>query len=271
MTVVAQVTDDDCPRPSKLSEPPQFRPKAISDSEALLPARVSNPRSQILSQPPTAPPPRSPSTIPGGDTVAILSEMWGDKAPIGVKQASSTSRGHLAPNESFESQANSSSPFSTNKRALPGMVKPTVPPATSLEPGSAPARSLKPAGRRSPSPVSRPTAMEMAQALNLIDASPSPSDDAIARAAASAPVSISPSLPRRKSSYSTIATTLPAVAEVDTPPPSLSRTQGGIIAAQSNSSSEVSRGRPNTAIPVEPITFRGCFPIYPLRARPTEH
>jgi len=108
--------------------------------------------------------------------------------------------------------------------------------------------------------------MEMAQALNLVDASPSLSDETpapgVAGGAADAPASTGRQPSKRRSSYSPVATALPTVAEVDTPPPSLSRTQGGIIAAKSNVSAKVSQDLPKAAS--EPITFRGCSLFYLL-------
>ena len=269
MTVVEQAIADDHPSPrsSKLSEPPQFRPSTISEPTAPRPASTSTPRSHVLSPPPTAPPPRTPSPSAKGDTVATLLETWGDKVPIGVKPAPPTPRGSATPNESLRGLSTSSAPYSANKRALPGMVAPPTQSATPLEPGSVPYASSKHVGRRSPSPAPRPTAMEMARALNLVDTPSSSPDDTPASTAAGnadTSVSISRQLPRRFS-YSPVAATLPAVAEVDTPPPSLSRTQGGIIAAQSNTSDVASREPPGAKALAEPITFRGCIPFSPLR------
>jgi hypothetical protein len=275
VTVVEQAIADDHPSPrsSKLSEPPQFRPSTISEPTAPRPASTSTPRSQVLSSPPTAPPPRTPSPSTKGDTVATLLETWGDKVPIGVKPAPPAPRGSATPNESLRGLSSSSAPCSANKRALPGMVKPPTQPATALEPGSVPYAPSKHVGRRSTSPAPRPTAMEMAWALNLVNTPSSSPDDmpasAVAGTVADTSVSISRQLPRR-SSYSPVASTLPAVAEVDTPPPSLSRTQGGIIAAQSNTSDVASRELPGAKALAKPITFRGCIPFSPASATKAE-
>lgn len=181
----------------------------------------------MLSSPPKAPPLRQPSAVSSvkGESITKLMDTWGSQAPIGVRQASSTYRSSSVTEVPSKSTP---SPFASNRHALPGLTKP---------PEAAPT-SAKPVGR-SPSPASRPTAMDLAQALNLVDPPAPGSATPLANQSLVEPLNqittstdaatvLHQTPSRRRLSG---APTLAAVVEVDTPPTSLTRAVGQSIAA----------------------------------------
>ncbi|KAF8322294.1 hypothetical protein DL93DRAFT_2205857 [Clavulina sp. PMI_390] len=251
---------------SKLSEPPKFNTTLKGDTTSTTPTVASRAatltssaspaptRSQVLSPPPTAPPLRESSPVTStarGESVSKLMDTWGSRAPIGVKTPTPGSK-PTPGGETVPSRSGTSSPYAATRRALPGMAKtpePTTPSSASSPRSVEPPKPLTPTSVSSPmrqsqqplQPPARPSAMDMAQALNLVDApasSPATSSLAAPAPAAVVPESSSPTLnrtpSRRRSSFSPAANALPSVAEVDTPPPSLTREVGRTLAASSN-------------------------------------